>query len=157
MEKSADSIIELLYKAVASGSQEKFVALVETIDWDTLQTPQRLKEAVDLALANGYHTIAIDITTKGLALFPEDADLQKIAGILAPPKVIRADVPPSAGLGKSVKWLKENRAQYGGQWVAVKDGSLLGSASSRQELSKTLNDSDASNVLITKIPEHISD
>ncbi len=106
-------------------------------------------------MANGHHTIAVNITAKGLDLFPEDSDLQKIAGILAPPKVIRADIPPSAGLGKSVKWLKENRAQYGGQWVAVKDGSLLGHASSRQELSETLNDSDASNILITKIPEHI--
>lgn len=157
MEKSADSIIELLYKAVASGSQERFVALVETIDWDVLQTPELIKEAIDLALANGYHTIAVNITAKGLDLFPEDANLQKIAGILAPPKVIRADVPPSAGVGKSVKWLKENRAQYGGQWVAVKDGSLLGSASSRQELAEGLTDSDSSNILITKIPENTPD
>jgi len=153
--KSINSVAEL-YKAIFSSSQETFVKVVENIDWDALQTPEPIKKAIDLALANGYHTMALNITTKGLALFPEDTDLQKFARILAPPKVIRANVPPSVGLRESMKWLEENRAQYSGQWVAIKHGSLLGHASSRQELSEILTDLDSSNILITRIPDNIS-
>lgn len=114
-----------------------------------------IKTAIDFALANGYVSKAIELAMEGRRLFPEDVTLQKIARILAPPKVIRTDIPPNKGLGQSMKWLKENRQHYQGEWVALKHGSLLGHALSRQELSKMFT--DTSNILITKIPEYISE
>ena len=129
------------------------VDILENIDW---KKPESIKAAIDFALADGHHSRAMELITEGCRLFPEEAALQKIARILAPPKVIRTDVPPSVGLGKSMKWLKENHARYQGQWVAVKHGLLLGHASSRQELSEMLNNVDTSDTIITKVPEYIS-
>ncbi len=120
---------------------------------EVLSTPESIKEAINIALGNGYHTTAVDLATKGLALFPEDAELQKVVKILAPPKIIRTNIPPNKGLGQSMKWLKENRQQYQGVWVAVQDGVLLGHAPSREELSAALDGVDFTKVLITKIPE----
>jgi hypothetical protein len=148
-------LVPLLREVIVSGLLEAFVNTVENIDWKILPTPEPFKEAIDLALGNGYHTMAVDLTTKGLALFPEDAELQKIANILTPPKEIQTDIPPEKGIGQSMKWLKENRQHYQGEWVAVQNGVLLGHAPSRAKLSKMLDEADSSKTIITKIPDSI--
>ena len=119
-----------------------------SLDFVRLQTSEPIKEAIDLAVANGYHTLAANLAIQGLALFPDDAELQKIAKILAPPKAIRTDIPPAKGLGQSMKWLKENRQHYQGEWVAVQNGVLLGHASSRAELSEMFDKADPSKIII---------
>lgn len=154
LEKSALDLIDLLQETMASGSPKAFMDVIEKIDWDTLPTPTPIKEAVDLALKKGYHTLAVKLAAKGHQLFPEDTDLQKVAKVLAPSKVIRTGIPPVEGLQESMKWLKENRNQYKGQWVAVKDGILLGHAQSRARLSEMLADLDISDTIITKVPDY---
>jgi hypothetical protein len=54
-----------------------------------------------------------------------------------------------------MKWLKENRQHYQGEWVAVQNGVLLGHAPSRAKLSKMLDEADSSKTIITKIPDSI--
>jgi hypothetical protein len=144
--------IKSFRNGIASGSRKAFIESVECIDWDSLKSSEPIKEAIDLALEYGFQAIAVKLAFQGRQLFPEDADLQKIAEILAPPKVIRTNIPPSEGLQESMKWLKENRSQYQGQWVALQDGIVLGQAESREQLSKTLGDVDPSKAIITKIP-----
>lgn len=126
---------------------------LEKIDWDTVPDSDPIKKAIDFALANGYASMAINLAAKGHQLFPEDADLQKIARVLAPPRVIRTDVPPVAGLEGMLEWLKENSRHYRGQWVAVKEGKLVGHAQTREALSERIGDGEKqTDVIITKIP-----
>jgi len=146
--------LEEEFKAIALSLLETtFAEVAEFIDWDVSQTSESIKEAIDLALANGYHTMAANLAAQGHTLFPEDAELQKFAKILAPPTMIQTDIAPAEGLRQSMKWLKENRQHYQGEWVAVQNGVLVGHAPSRPELTEMLTGVDPSRVIITRIPE----
>lgn len=114
--------------------------------------PKSIKKEIDLELKKGHHDMAVKLASKGLQLFPADNELKKIADILAPPKVIQKNIPPSKGLQESMNWLKENRSKYQGQWIALQDGILLGHAESREQLADVLGNVDLSETLITKLP-----
>lgn len=50
-------------------------------------------------------------------------------------------------------WLKERGRHYRGQWVAVKEGELIGHAQTREALSNLIGDLEQqAAVVITKIP-----
>ena len=126
------------------------ITILENIDWDDLES---IRRAIDAALANGAHAKAMALIEEGRQRFPEDGRLQNLARILAPPKVLRRNVPPKPGLGETMAWLKENAADYRGEWVAIKDGNLMGHAPTRQALSEQIEVLDEqADVLITKIP-----
>jgi len=122
------------------------------INWGSTGSPERIREAIDLALEKGNHDLAAKLAAEGSQLFPADNDLQKIAKILAPPKVIQTDIPPTQGLRESMVWLKKYRSQYQDQWVAIQNGTLLGNAASREQLLESLEDSDTADTIITKLP-----
>jgi hypothetical protein len=128
-------------------------SLCETpVNWGSSDSPERTKEAIDRALEKGNHDLAAKLAAEGNKRFPEDTDLQKIANILAPPRVIQTSVPPTQGLRESMVWLKKHRSQYQDQWVAIQSGTLVGTAASREQLLESLEDSDTVNTIITKIP-----
>jgi len=48
-------------------------------------------------------------------------------------------------------WLKEHWDDYPGQWVAVRDGQLLGHAATLSELERQIESIRESGALVTKI------
>jgi hypothetical protein len=61
------------------------------LDADAPSTEQEFIDRVQQALSIGYHIVARDLSSQGLAKYPGSAELQKMAHVLAPPCVVRVD------------------------------------------------------------------
>ena len=84
----------MLEIAAEVGKETVFVQAASEIDW--LQRPAAdFARAVHLALAAGAHLLARELASHGYRLYPDHDDLAKMAHILAPPRVVRANLPPA--------------------------------------------------------------
>jgi len=134
--------------AAATGDERAFLVAKDLIDWETRPAEDFLR-AVQLALSAGAHMAARNLAAQGAARHPNDANLQKYARILAPPRVLRSDAPPHPGLRANRDWLMTCGDKYRGQWVALRQGVLLGAADSLAALKELIG--DTSNILPTKV------
>lgn len=119
--------------AAEAADERRFIAAYASVDW-TRQPPDAIMRAVRLAITADAPLAARRLATEGAQRHPEHAELQKAARILAPPRVIRSDLPPNPGMAHNVRWLKEQGAPYRGSWVALREGQLLATADSLQAL-----------------------
>jgi hypothetical protein len=134
--------------AAATGDERAFLAAKDALDWETRPAEDFLR-AVQLALSAGAHMAARNLAAQGAARHPNDANLQKYARILAPPRVLRSDAPPHPGLRANRDWLMTCGDKYRGQWVALHQGTLLGAADSLAALKELIGDTN--NILLTKV------
>lgn len=131
-EDGGDSIA-VLEIAAEVGEETVFVQAASEIDW--LQRPAAdFARAVHLALAAGAHLFARKLANYGYRLYPHHAELAKMAHILAPPRVVRANLPPDPSVRVNLEWMRAHAAEYRGRWVALKEGMLLASAPTAREL-----------------------
>jgi hypothetical protein len=114
-------------------------------------TPEEFIKAADIEFERGDWNGAWKIATEGLKHFPEHAELQKYALILAPPKVTVVPRDPNRDVGADIKWLKQNRAEYRGNWVAIRNGQLLATGKSYDEVSAQVGPVKNTGILVTKI------
>jgi hypothetical protein len=118
----------------------------------TKPSPENILVAIEEALKLGNSAEAIKLTKSGTELFPDNDHLSRVAKILAPPVIRVIQNPQTQPFASSRKWLREHAQQYKGQWVAVSEGILLGSAITMQALLTYLGpDLDRDNTLITKV------
>ena len=89
---------------------------------------------VRLALAEGAHLSARRLAEEGAARYPETDLLRQFAAVLAPPQVARSGPGAPLSYAESSRWLREHAAEYPGQWVALRGGMLLASASTLKDL-----------------------
>ena len=125
----------------ALNDESAFVQATSEIDWS--QRPAAdFARAVRLALAAGAHLTARELADHGHRLRPNHDDLAKMARILAPPRVVRANLPPDSSVRANLEWMRAHAAGYRGRWVALKDGALLASAPTARELRDRLPTTD---------------
>jgi hypothetical protein len=130
----------------------QFVKLIEVADRLTLENTL-LIQAVELALSHEVPEIARQLIHRGQKLYPENELLQRLSNILNVPQVLEANRPPRNDLALSMEWLREHSREYAGNWIALKNGKLLGTASSRKALVAQLGGNvNTSTILITRIP-----
>lgn len=137
----------LLADAAEAGDAQAFMTAYHLIDWST-HTPDEFERAIHWALIVGAHLAARSLAVEGSALYPDYAELQKAARILAPPKVIR-HLPADPTIRANQDWLRGNCTAYRGQWVALQNGQLLATADSFGELTKRIAISPE--ILFTKV------
>ncbi len=125
--------LHTLEQAATQTDRQAFALLATTIDWSAYCATD-LTRAIDLALALDMVPLARGLAQKGSKIFPEDKCLQQAMAVLAPPVVRGTRPAQSLHLTASQRWFKEHASQYTRQWVAVRGGTLLGSASTLQEL-----------------------
>lgn len=139
-EDSGDSMA-VLEIAAEVGEETVFIQAASEIDW--LQRPAAdLARAVHLALAAGAHLLARKLANYGYRLYPHHAELAKMAHILAPPRVVRANLSPDPSVRVNLEWMRIHAAEYRGRWVALKDGVLLTTAPTACELKDQLPTTD---------------
>src|SRR5438309_974629 len=68
------------------------------------------------AFATGDHLGARELASRGAEDYPTSNELQKWATILAPPKILRTDIPADPSKGSNYQWLRESSEPYKGQW-----------------------------------------
>lgn len=144
-------LTEALEEGARAGDHRRFIALVKATDWST-RTPEELLKAISLAFSPELATLTMELAQLGGWLFPDHEQVQRGAQVLAPP-VVRAVRPPRArGLRASMLWLREHASEYRGQWVAVREGQLLGAAESLEELMPLVGEGeDAISTIVTRV------
>jgi hypothetical protein len=95
---------------------------------------------IRLALEAGASLAARDLSTTALDLFGDDREVQRFARILAAPTRVAGESSPDPSNRINREWLKTHAGEYTGQWVALRDGHLVGTANSLRELTGKVGD-----------------
>ena len=107
-------------------------------------TPEAYIEAMRTALSSGDFNKAQQLSVEALEHYPDHEDIKKCAYILAPAKVtsVKRDDIDRQGLRKSRAWVSKQRRerQYLNQWVGVRDGELLATGNSLDEVVDQIGD-----------------
>ena len=120
-------------------------------DWNKIG-PDDVIRALDQALQLELPELAIKIAQMGSKLFPDHDRIQQAGRILAPPVIRISKTSSVRNLEPSRNWLRSHATDYRGQWVAVRNGTLLGAAPSMKELlEKVGTEIDRTNTIITKV------
>jgi hypothetical protein len=144
----SDGPLALLKAAADAGDERAFLAAKSMINW-SIRPADDFVQAVRLALAAGAHLAARNLSAEGATRFPDHNLLQKYAHVLSPPKTIRRHLPPDPTLAANRDWLMANGDHYRRQWVALRNGVLLGSAPSLKTLIEQV--SVAPGILFTRV------
>jgi hypothetical protein len=142
-------LLTQLEHAALAGDGLAVLKLGDTADWSAL-TAEELVTAVRLVLRVNAVQLARQLSVLGVACYPDDAELQKLAYVLAPPRVI-AHGPADPGAGKDMAWLKQHRKGYRGKWVALRDGELLAVGDSVDELVDQVGPIQRTRIMVTPV------
>src|SRR5579862_7187953 len=91
----------------------------------TNRTPDGVMAQLMEALARGDVQGARLLAEQGCAEFPDHDNLRRAAIALAPPRVVRRNIPPDSEMAANSKWLRMHSSELRGKWVAVKDAGLI--------------------------------
>lgn len=114
-------------------------------------TPKKLIQAIRTALSSGDLSKAQQLSREAFKLYPDREDIKKFASILEPAKATSVKRTIDKGWQKSREWVRQQRLNrnYLNQWVAVRDGELLATGNSIDELVDRVG--DTSGVFLTVI------
>ena len=88
-------------------------------------TPESFLEEIRAIIHSGTLAGAREVAERGLALYPDHPELKRLHHVLRP-----FEVRPAPGLNipdrrDTYEWLRQNAANYKGQWVAVLGTDLI--------------------------------
>lgn len=126
-----------------------FLAAADAVDWNR-QPAADIITTVQHALSLGAFGLAGRLASEGAQLHANDAQISRLAHVLAPARVLRADLPADPGIKLNREWLRKHAAAYRHYWVAIENGELLSYAASIRELASKIQ--DRKGVLLMHIP-----
>lgn len=94
--------------------------------------------AIRAAFLEEAHLRARELAAEGHRRFPDDPELARYAYVLAPPRVLRADLPPDPTAKLNLLWLRDHAHEYHGEWIALKGGELVAHAPTASQLKNLL-------------------
>lgn len=136
-----------LEDAAKKKDEHAFLEALKGIEWQN-RPPADFVRAARLALKTGAYAVAHQISVEGTKHYPDDPEIRKYARVLAPPETRIGKPISDSKHWANREWLKDHGSEYSGQWVAVRDGKLLGAAGSLKELARRVG--DTKDVLLTK-------
>lgn len=139
-----------LEQAASKADEAAFLRVARDMDWST-RPAQDYVSAIRLALQVGAHGFARQLSKDGGKKFLDHAEMQKLAALLASSKIVSERLPADPRTGLNMRWLKEHRDEYHGQWVALRAGELLFTAPTAKALLAHLEDPKEKSVLVTKV------
>lgn len=137
-----------LVRAAQAGDETAFAQAWHSLAHAPL-TDEQYVRAARLALEAGAHSLARSISREGAGRHPGSEPLRRLSELLAPPRLIRDDLPPRPDIAANHQWIKEHRQVFRGSWVALREGQLLAAAKSLDELTQRV--SDTKGVLLTAV------
>ena len=154
-EEVVSAALRLLQEQEARGGSGQSVSKDMTLQRPRAQmAPDDIIGAIKRAFETDSPRLAERLAREGAERYPEHAELQKYARVLAPPTVRLVPSTPEsrAAVKANGKWLKANRNDYLGNWIALKNGELLHASSTFDELAAAVGDVRGRGILVTKIP-----
>ncbi len=139
---------------------EELVALRDSVAFTKLardltaiiDDSERATYLVGLCLRMENVGLARELSAQMLASW-ESSSLSNLVATLAPPRILGSgDHADDGGLERSREWLARHGANHRGNWVAVKDGRLLGSAVDLGLLRSKVASLRDPDVLLARIP-----
>lgn len=141
-------VMESLAAAAQAGDERAFVSACSAVDWQT-RSAEDHAWAIQLALSAGAHLAARNLASQAAKRFPSHLEMQRYNRVLAPPTVTKNTLPADPSLAANRDWLATCSHLYRGKWVGLRNGQLLGSASSLAILAEQIGDTKG--VLLTKV------
>jgi hypothetical protein len=142
------SKIAQLEQTAKMGNKGAFLKIEGTINWAAALSGEII-QGIQLALAIDAPLTARQLATRGCQHYPDHAELRKYSQVLAPPKKLQKGGKSNTASKSNRDWIMKYGDDYRGQWVALKDGSLLGTAFSLRTLVEQVGkDKD---ILFTKV------
>ena len=112
-------------------------------------TPETFLEEIRRIVNSGTLEGTREVAERGLALFPDHAELRRLHHVLRP---FRARVVPggpnSFDATPNYEWLKKNGGHYRGNWVGLDMGELVAASKDYEEVSRALRGRDSRGTLI---------
>jgi hypothetical protein len=131
-------------------SRESILETLKQLDEATMKA--MIHTIMRQALSQENVHLARHLAALGRTLYPDDAEMATAVRVLAPPKVLEVKRPAKPGLNANTKWLRDNSSRYANQWVALRNGELLGTGQSRQDLVAQLGETaNAAETYIVRI------
>lgn len=144
-------LLNSLRDAAEKADVQRFSEICESTDWET-RSSSEITQAIRLALKAGAVMTARQLASKGAACHPEGLLLQKYALLLAPPELIRTDLPARPGVQEDLAWFTQHVATHRRRWVALRDGKLVAEGSTlREVLAKVDKESPKEGLLLTRV------
>jgi hypothetical protein len=143
-------LTSILEKIASLRDEKIFSKVAGSFDWDSFSV-QDVINVIQLALECGAHLQARKLAAYGGNRFPENDVMQKYAKILGPTLVTDRNLPPDPAATADMNWLKNHNEEYRGQWVALRNGQLLGNAETRKDLLAQVNNPKENRILITQV------
>ncbi len=157
-EASADirnPLLLAIEEAAAKEDRAAISRLAKFADWKT-QGPDDLIRVIQASLSLDMVLLARELAYEGRHLFPSDKRIEQWATVLAPARVVgtRPASGNAAGLRATQFWFEQNSAHYKGQWVAVREGKLIGAALKLKELHEQIGreQRNASTIIVKVLP-----
>lgn len=147
---ASDTAMATLLAAAEAKNEHAFGVALNTIDWQR-RPPADFLHAIDLALTAGAYLAARRLANQGTTQYPQQRELQKLAQLLAPPKVTVGTSGHRANVEANRVWLRAHWEQYRGQWVALRNGELLGVADSLDALVTQIGSIKSNDTLVTAL------
>ena len=106
------------------------------------KTPEGYIQAMEAALKKGDFYTAQALSIEAGKDYPDHAEVQRYAYILAPAKITTSKSDPERRktIQADREWMKQNRHKYRNRWVALRSGRLLADAASVDELAERVGD-----------------
>jgi len=124
-----EPLLLAIEEAAARGDRRAIITLVKQVDWRS-RRPEEFIQVIRSCIFLDMVLLARELADEGRRLFPNDKRMEQWAIVLAPAKVIgtRPASGNAIGLEASHRWFQNNSSKYKGQWIAVRNGELLGVA-----------------------------
>ena len=111
-------------------------------------TPESFLEEIHTIFNSGTLRGAREIAERGLALYSDHPDLQRLHYAL---RLFEVRVNPSARISDprpNYEWLEKNWAAYQGKWVGLDKGELVAAADTLEEVLQALEGRDPKSSLV---------
>lgn len=111
-------------------------------------TPESFLEEIHAILNAGTLRGAREVAERGLALYPDHPELQRVHYALRPFEV---RVNPNARISDprpTYEWLEKNWAAYQGKWVALDKGELVAAADTLEAVLQALQGRDTRDTFV---------
>lgn len=114
-------------------------------------TPESFIEEIRRIIEAGTLTGTREIAARGLELYPDHPELQRLHHALRPFEVRVVPGYNSFDPRPNYEWLKKNAKDYLGKWVGLDMGELVAASDDFEEVRQALRDRDKRGTLIHHI------
>jgi hypothetical protein len=115
-------------------------------------TPESFIEEIRRIIEAGTLKGTREIAARGLELYPDHPELQRLHHALRPFEVRVVPGYNSFDPRPNYEWLKKNAVNYRGKWVGLDMGELVAATDTFEEVVQALRDRDPRGSLIHLIP-----